>query len=108
MALEASPNSERRQPAMLALRQPVEPARLRATISGRPVFEEAAVVALTDRSLVVEVRDAMTALAFSAAPEVIAILDLGGATITWSTEPSRRDGDATGSREVELVLRERR
>src|SRR3546814_13238566 len=74
----------------------------------RPVLEEAVVIALTDRSLLVEVRDAMTALAFSVAPEVVAIVDLGGATITWSTEPSRRDGDASGSRQVELVLRERR
>ena len=71
------------------------------------MLEEAKVIALTDRSLLVEVRDAMTALAFSVAPEVIAIVDLGGGTITWSTEPSRRDGDANGSREVELVLRER-
>lgn len=107
MALEASPNPDRRQPAMLALRQPVEPARLRATIAGRPVLEEATVIALTDRSLLVEVRDAMTALAFSVAPEVIAIVDLGGGIITWSTVPSQRDGDASGSREVELVLRER-
>lgn len=107
MALEASPNPDRRQPALRALRQPVEPARLRATIAGRPVLEEATVIVLTDRSLLVEVRDAVTALAFSVAPEVIAIVDLGGATITWSTEPSRREGDATGSREVELVLRAR-
>lgn len=108
MALEASPNPDRRSPALLALRQPVEPARLRATIAGRAVLEEAAVVALTDRSLLVEMRDAMTALAFSVAPEVIAIIDLGGGTVTWSTEPSRRDEDAGGSRQVELVLRERR
>lgn len=93
---------------MLALRQPVEPARLRATIAGRPVLEEATVVELTDRDLLVEVRDAMTALAFSVAPEVIAILDLGGGTVTWSTEPSRREEDAAGSRHVLLVLRERR
>ncbi|MCO8127837.1 hypothetical protein NHL50_11520 [Acidimicrobiia bacterium EGI L10123] len=92
----------------MALRQPVEPARLRATIAGRPVFEEASVVVLTDRSLLVEVRDAVTALAFSVAPEVIAIVDFGGGTITWATEPSRREGDATGSRQLELVLRERR
>jgi hypothetical protein len=108
VAIEASPDPDRRQPAMLALRQPVEPARLRATIAGRPVFEEATVVALTDRSLLVEVRDAMTALALRVAPEVIAIIDLGGGTVTWSTEPSRRDGDGDTSREVELVLRERR
>lgn len=93
---------------MRALRQPVEPARLRATIAGRPVLEEATVVELTDRDLLVEVRDAMTALAFSVAPEVIAILDLGGGTITWATEPSRREADAAGSRHVLLVLRERR
>lgn len=93
---------------MLALRQPVEPARLRATIAGRAVLEEAAVIALTDRSLLVEVRDAVTALAFSVAPEVIAIIDLGEATITWATEPSRRADDAPESRQVELVLRERR
>lgn len=92
---------------MLALRQPVEPARLRATIAGRPVLEEATVIALTDRSLVVEVRDAMTALAFSVAPEVIAIVDLGGGIITWTTVPCQRDGDANGSREIDLVLRER-
>lgn len=92
---------------MLALRQPVEPARLRATIAGRAVLEEAEVVALTDRSLLVEVRDAMTALAFSVAAEVVAIVDLGGGAITWSTEPTRRDPDAGGSRQVELVLRER-
>lgn len=93
---------------MLALRQPVEPARLRATIAGRPVLEEADVIALTDRSLLVEVRDAVTALAFSDAPEVIAIVDLGGGVITWSTEPSRREDDAPPSCQVELVLRERR
>lgn len=92
---------------MVALRQPVEPVRLRATIAGRPVLEEATVVVLTDRALLVEVRDAMTALAFSVAPEIVAIVDFGGSTITWSTEPSRRDGDATGSRQLELVLRER-
>ena len=93
---------------MLALRQPVEPARLRATIAGRPVLEEADVIALTDRSLLVEVRDAVTALAFSVATEVIAIVDLGGGVITWATEPSRREDDAGGSCQVELVLRERR
>ena len=93
---------------MLALRQPVEPARLRATIAGRTVLEEATVVELTDRSLLVEVRDAMTALAFSVAPEVIAIIDLGGGTITWSTEPSRREADTVGSRHLLLFLCERR
>jgi hypothetical protein len=108
MALEASPNRDRRRPAMLALCQPAEPARLRATIAGRPVLEEAIIVELTDRTLLVEVRDAMTALAFSVAPEVVAIVDLGGGTITWSTEPSRREQDAVGSRHVLLVLRERR
>lgn len=92
---------------MAALRQPVEPVRLRATIAGRPVLEEAAVVLLTDRSILVEVRDVVTALAFSVAPEVIAIVDFGGGTITWSTEPSRRAEDAPASRQVELVLRER-
>ena len=44
--------------------------------------------------LLVEVRDAVTALAFSVAPEVVAIVDFGGSTITWSTEPSRRADDA--------------
>lgn len=92
---------------MAALRQPVEPVRLRATIAGRPVLEEAAVVLLTDRSILVEVRDVVTALAFSVAPEVIAIVDFGGGTITWSTEPSRRAEDAPASRQVELVLRRR-
>lgn len=110
MALEASPNPKpnRRRPAMPALRQPVESARLRATIAGRAVLEEATVVELTDRTLLVEVRDAMTALAFSVAPEVIAIADLGGGPITWTTEPSRREEDAVGSRHVLLVLRARR
>lgn len=93
---------------MAALRQPVEPARLRATIAGRSVLEEAAVLLLTDRSILVEVRDALTALAFSVAPEIVAIVDFGGSTITWSTEPSRRADDAPASRQLELVLRERR
>jgi hypothetical protein len=93
---------------MAALRQPAEPARLRATIAGRPVLEEAAVLLLTDRSILVEVRDAVTALALSVAPEVVAIVDFGSSTITWSTEPSRRADDAPASRQVELVLRERR
>lgn len=93
---------------MRTLHQPVGPARLRATIAGRAVLEEADVVALTDRTLVVEVRDAMLALALSVAHEVQVTLDLGGGEATLVAEPGRRATDNPTSRQVELVLRERR
>jgi hypothetical protein len=90
------------------LHQPVEPARLRATIGGREVLEEAEVVALTDRTLVVDVRDAMLALALSVARRVQVTLDFGGGSTTLLAEPGRRASDNPTSRRVELVLRERR
>ncbi len=93
---------------MRTLHQPVEPARLRATIAGQPVLEEAEVIALTDRTLVVEVRDAMLALALSVAHHIEVTVDLGGGSATLVAEPGRRASDNPTSRQVELVLRERR
>ena len=93
---------------MRTLHQPVEPARIQATLGGRLVLEQADVVELTDRSVLLEVRDAALALALSIAPEVIVSVDLGGATTTLVTEPGRRVSDNPTSRQVELILRERR
>lgn len=93
---------------MRTLHQPVEPARIHATLGGRLVLEQAEVVELTDRSVLLEVRDAALALALSIAPEVIVSVDLGGATTTLVTEPGRRVSDNPTSRRVELILRERR
>lgn len=77
-------------------------------IGGREVLEEAEVVALTDRTLVVEVHDAMLALALSVAHEIEVIVDLGGGTTTLVTEPGRRASDNPTSRRLELVQRDRR
>jgi len=99
---------DRRRPTFRALHQPVEPARVRATIGGRLVLEVAEVVELTDRSVLLEVRDSALALALSIAPEVVVSLDLGGGTTTLVTEPGSRASDNPTSRRVELILRERR
>ena len=101
-------STDRRRPAVRTLHQPVEPARIQATLGGRLVLEQAEVVELTDRSVLLEVRDAALALALSIAPEVIVSVDLGGATTTLVTEPGRRVSDNPTSRQVELILRERR
>lgn len=99
---------DRRRPLVRTLHQPVEPARVRAVVGGRLVLEEADVVHLSDRTMVLEVRDAGMALALSIAPEVVVSVDLGGATTTLVTEPGRRATDNPTSRRVELILRERR
>jgi len=99
---------ERRRPRFRALRQPVEPARVRATVGGRLVLEQADVVELTDRTVLLEVRDAPLALALSIAPEVVVSVDLGDATQTFVTVPGSRAGDNPTSRRVELILLERR
>lgn len=93
---------------MRTLHQPVGPARLHATIAGRPVLEEAEVVTLTDRTLVVEVRDAMLALALSVAQRIEVTVELPGGSATLLAEPGRRASDNPTSRQVELVLHERR
>jgi len=90
------------------LHQPVEPARIHASLGGRLVLEQAEVVALTDRSVRLEVRDEALAKALRIAPEVVVSVDLGGATTTLVTEPGRRASDNPTSRQVELILRERR
>jgi hypothetical protein len=100
--------ADRRRPSVRALHQPVEPARIQATIGGRLLLEQAEVLDLTDRTMLLEVRDAALALALSLAPEVVVSVDLGGATTTLVTEPGRRASDNPTSRQVELILRERR
>lgn len=90
---------------MRALRQPVEPVLLRARIGARELFEQAEVVSLTDRTMVVEVHDPTVALTLSLAVEIQLIVDLGGGPRTMLTEPGRRAADNPSSRRVELVLR---
>lgn len=99
---------ERRRPLVRTLHQPVEPARIRASVRGRLVLEEAEVLRLSDRTMVVEVRDAVLAQVINDAAEVVVSVDLGGATTTLVTEPGRRASDNPSSRQVELILRERR
>lgn len=99
---------DRRRPTVRTLHQPVEPALLQAVIAGRDVLEAADVISLTDRTMVVEVRDAMLALALSVTPEITVRVDLGGGTTTLIAEPGRRESDNPSTRRVELVLRERR
>jgi len=101
-------DGDRRRPRFRALHQPVEPARLRATVRGRVLLEEADVVDLTDRTMLLEVRDAALAQALRAAPEVVVSVDLGGATTTLVTVAGRRASDSPSSRRIELILRERR
>jgi len=103
-----TPANERRRPPVPTLHQPSEPARLRATVSGQTVLEEAEVVSLTDRTMVVEVRDATVALALTLSPEIVVSVDLGEATTTLVAVPGRRASDNPTSRQVELILRERR
>ena len=98
---------DRRRPAVPTLHQPAEPALLQAEIAGQPVLEAADVVELTDRTMVVEVRDAMLALALSITTQVTVRVDLGGGMATFVAEPGRRASDNPTSRQVELVLRER-
>ena len=93
---------------MRTLHQPDEPARVQALIGGRLVLEEVEVVDLNDRTVVVEVRDAATALALTLAREVVVTVDLAGGITTLVTEPGRRATDNPTSRRVELILRERR
>lgn len=99
---------DRRRPPVRALHQPVEPARLQAIIGGRLLLEQADIVDLTDRTMLLEVRDSTLALALSIAPEVVVSVDLGGGTITLVTEPGRRADDNPTSRRVELIVRGRR
>lgn len=101
-------STDRRRPAVRTLRQPVEPARIQAMLGERLVLEQADVVELTDRSVLLEVRDSTLALALSNVLEVVVYLDLGGATTTLVTEPGRRSSDNPTSRRVELILRARR
>lgn len=97
---------DRRRPTVPALNQPVRPADLRAMVGGREVVQQGDVVALTDRTVVVEVADSTIALAFSLAPEVVVEVDLGGGRKTLITEPGRRAEDIPSSRRVELVMRD--
>lgn len=78
---------------------------MHAVLGGRDVVEHGDVVHLTDRTVVVEVRDAAVALAFSLATEVAVVLHLGGGQRTLLAEPGRRASDNPTSRRVELVLR---
>lgn len=93
---------------MRTLHQPVEPARIQAMLGERLVLEQAEVVELTDRSVLLEVRDPVLALALSVVAEVLVHVDLGGATTTLVTEPGRRSSDNPTSRRLELILRGRR
>jgi len=99
---------DRRRPPVRTLHQPVEPARIQAVVGGRLLLEQADVVDLNDRTMLLEVRDAALALALSIAAEVVVSVDLGGATTTLVTEPGRRASDSPTSRQLELILRERR
>lgn len=103
-----TPTSERRRPPLPSLHQPVEPAHVQATVGGQLVLEEVDVLELTDRTVVVEVRDPTLALALSLSPRVIVTVDLGGAMTTLVTVPGRRASDNPTSCQVELILRERR
>jgi hypothetical protein len=103
-----TPASERRRPPLPSLHQPVEPALVQATVGGQPVLEEVDVLELTDRTVVVEVRDPALALALSLSPRVVVTVDLGGAMTTLVTVPGRRASDNPTTCRVELILRERR
>lgn len=96
---------DRRRPRLPVLHAPAGPAALTADVAGRPIEGAGHVVELTDRTLVVEVEDPAVALAFSLAPEVTVVIDLGVGSRTVVAEPGRRAGDNPTSRRVELVLR---
>jgi hypothetical protein len=103
-----TPTSDRRRPVLPTLHQPVEPAHVQATVGGQLVLEEVDVLELTDRTMVVEVRDPTFALALSLSLQVVVTVDLGGAMTTLVTEPGRRASDNPTSCQVELILRDRR
>ncbi len=105
---QGSPDGEdRRRPTVEALVQPVAPVGLHAQLGTRDLLERAEVVSLTDRTIVVEVADAALALAFTVAPRVTVVVDLGGGEQTLVATPGRRSSDNPTSRRVELVLRDR-
>jgi len=95
---------ERRRPTFRALHQPVEPAKVRATVAGRLVLEEADVVELTDRTVLLEVRDEPLARALRTAAEVVVSVDLGGATTTLVATSGSRATDSPTSCRVALIL----
>lgn len=101
-------SDDRRRPPLPTLHQPVEPAHVQARVGGRVVLEEVEVLELTDRTMVVEVRDSSLALALSLSPQIVVTVDLGGAMTTLVTEPGRRASDNPSSCQVELILRDRR
>lgn len=104
----AASDHDRRRPTVRTLHQPVEPARIQAVVGGRLLLEQAEVVDLTDRTMLLEVREATLAQALGTASEVVVSVDLGGATTTLVTVPGRRASDNPTSRRVELILRGRR
>lgn len=78
---------------------------MHAVLGGRDVVEHGDVVHLTDRTVVVEMRDPAAALAFTLASEVAVVLQFGGGQRSLLAEPGRRTSDNPTSRRVELVLR---
>lgn len=99
-----SSDGDRRRPTQPALRQPVQPVKLRATVGGRSLVHEGRVVSLNDRTLIVELGEASMALAVSLASEVQVDVDLGGGPQVFAAVPGRRDSDIDQGSRVELVL----
>lgn len=99
---------DRRRPLVPALHQPIEPARIRAHLRGRLLLEQADVVRLCDRTVLLEVRDATLADALGSVSEVFVSVDLGGASTTLVASGGHRWDDRPTACRVELVLHARR